>query len=92
LGLPKEICEAVPTTDTYSLEQGQDEFYFALPYQQMDQCLWAFDHGWDAKRASGVIGLTPDQVERVDRDIQAKRRVAQYLHHVPRPLSDVPET
>ena len=22
----------MPTTDTYSLAQGQDEFYFALPY------------------------------------------------------------
>ncbi|HEX7769885.1 MAG TPA: NAD(+) synthase, partial [Dokdonella sp.] len=29
LGLPERVCAAVPTTDTYSLEQGQDEFYFA---------------------------------------------------------------
>src|SRR5690606_38786963 len=34
LGLPPAICAATPTTDTYSLVQGQDEFYFALPYQQ----------------------------------------------------------
>src|SRR5690606_13609620 len=33
MGLPEEICNAVPTTDTYSLAQGQDEFYFALPYE-----------------------------------------------------------
>ena len=39
--LPDEICNAIPTTDTYSLAQGQDEFYFALPYQQMDLALWA---------------------------------------------------
>ena len=32
LGLPPAICDAVPTTDTYSLWQGQDEFYFALPH------------------------------------------------------------
>ena len=31
LGLPERICAAMPTTDTYSLPQGQDEFYFALP-------------------------------------------------------------
>ena len=39
LGLPDEICSAVPSTDTYSLEQGQDEFYFALPYDKMDVAL-----------------------------------------------------
>ena len=45
LGLPDEICGARPTTDTYSLPQGQDEFYFALPYEQMDLALWAHNHG-----------------------------------------------
>ncbi|MBM4221541.1 MAG: NAD(+) synthase, partial [Gammaproteobacteria bacterium] len=41
LGIPPEVRQAAPTTDTYSLVQGQDEFYFALPYQQMDIALWA---------------------------------------------------
>ena len=45
LGLPEEICNGAPTTDTYSLPQGQDEFYFALPYDQMDLALWALNHG-----------------------------------------------
>jgi NAD+ synthase len=30
-----------------------------------------------------VLGLTPDQVERVYRDIEAKRRVSRYLHQTP---------
>src|SRR5256885_9354468 len=45
LGVPEEICRARPTTDTYSLEQGQDEFFFALPYEKMDVALWALNHG-----------------------------------------------
>ena len=45
LGLPEEICNAQPTTDTYTLAQGQDEFYFALPYPQMDLALWSINHG-----------------------------------------------
>ena len=45
LKLPPEICNAIPTTDTYSLAQGQDEFYFALPYEQMDLALCALNHG-----------------------------------------------
>src|SRR5690349_25136192 len=39
LGLPQSICASVPSTDTYSLTQGQDEFYFALPYKEMDVAL-----------------------------------------------------
>jgi len=39
LGVPEEILRRTPTTDTFSLAQTQEEFYFALPYDQMDLCL-----------------------------------------------------
>ena len=45
LGVPEEIRGRPPTTDTFSMAQTQEEFYFALPYDQMDLCLWAHDHG-----------------------------------------------
>src|SRR5690606_30847455 len=45
LGVPAEICRRAPTTDTYSLEQSQDEFYWALPYQKLDVCLFALNNG-----------------------------------------------
>jgi NAD+ synthase len=80
LGLPEEICTAVPTTDTYSLEQGQDEFYFALPYQQMDLALWCYNHGVPASELALDLNLTPEQCEFVYRDIEAKRRTTAYLH------------
>ena len=83
LGVPEEIRSRPPTTDTYSLPQTQEEFYFALPYQQMDLCLWAFNHGTPATEVAPVLALQPEQVERVYRDIEAKRRVATYLHHSP---------
>lgn len=89
LHIPQEIVARPPTTDTFSLEQTQEEFYFALPYVEMDLCLWAFDHEVSAREAAPVVGLTVDQVGRVFRDIEAKRRVSRYLHHVPAPLSQV---
>ena len=89
LDIPQEIVARPPTTDTYSLEQTQEEFYFALPYGEMDLCLWAFDHDVSAREAAPVIGLTEEQVGRVFRDIEAKRRVSRYLHHVPAPSSQV---
>jgi NAD+ synthase len=83
LGVPEEIRRRPPTTDTFSLAQTQEEFYFALPYHRMDLCLWAHDHGVPAAEAAPVVDLTPEQVERVYRDIEAKRRVATYLHAAP---------
>jgi NAD+ synthase len=83
LGIPAEIQARVPTTDTFSLAQTQEEFYFALPYEQMDLCLWARDHDVAPDEVATVVGLSTDQVERVFRDIDAKRRVSRYLHHRP---------
>jgi NAD+ synthase len=80
LGLPQGICDAAPTTDTYSLPQGQDEFYFALPYRTMDLALWAYVHGVPAGQLAKVLQVNEQQAARVYADIEAKRRAARYLH------------
>ena len=80
MGLPAEICGATPTTDTYSLPQGQDEFYFALPYAQMDIALWALNDGRPAAELAGALGITEVQAQHVYDDIAAKRRTTRYLH------------
>ncbi len=83
LKLPKEICEATPTTDTYSLAQGQDEFYFALPYAQMDLALYALNNGYEASALADAIGITESQAKNVFRDIEAKRKATRYMHLKP---------
>jgi NAD+ synthase len=83
LGLPAEILGRTPTTDTFSLPQTQEEFFFSLPFHEMDLCLWALDHGVPAAEAGSAIGFTADQIDRVYRDIQAKRRAGHYLHEPP---------
>jgi NAD+ synthase len=83
LGLPEEICSRPPTTDTYSLPQSQEEFYFSLPYDKMDLVLYGRNHGHSAAEIAAGMGLTAEQVERVWRDIEGKRRVAAYLHSPP---------
>ena len=83
LGVPDEIRGRVPTTDTFSLPQRQDEFYFPLPYQEMDACLLAMDRGLSPGAAAKALGLEESQVARVFADIESKRRVAQYLHASP---------
>ncbi|MGC4114775.1 MAG: NAD(+) synthase [Myxococcales bacterium] len=83
VGVPEEIRQRPPTTDTYSLAQTQEEFYFALPYDQMDLCLWGHDARIPPEEIAEALGLTPAQVERVYRDLEAKRRSTEYLHLPP---------
>lgn len=91
LALPPDICSAVPTTDTYSLAQGQDEFYFALPYAEMDIALWAYNHAVAAADVAQVLGIDVKQAELVYKDIERKRAAAHYLHAAPYLVEPVPE-
>jgi len=83
LDLPEAIRSRPPTTDTFSLAQTQEEFYFSLPYDRMDLCLYAYNHAYPAEKTAALADLTPDQVERVYADIAAKRRTTRYLHQPP---------
>jgi NAD+ synthase len=91
LGLPEEICGRSPTTDTFSLPQSQEEFYFSLPYREMDLCLYGKNHGVPARDVAPVVNLTTEQVERVYQDIDAKRTATSYLHRKAQLVEEVPE-
>lgn len=80
LGVPEEISSRPPTTDTYSLPQGQDEFYFSLPHDKMDLCLYAKNNGIAPDKVGQAIDLDREQVERVFADIDQKRATTRYLH------------
>lgn len=83
LGVPEEICRRPPTTDTYSLEQSQEEFYFSLPLEQMDLCLYGREHDMSAGDLSERTGMSEELIERVYQMIDSKRRMAKYLHAHP---------
>lgn len=91
MDLPEEICSAIPTTDTYSLPQGQDEFYFALPYQKMDYALWALNHQVPAKELATYLGVEESQAEWIYKDIETKRRTTAYMHAKALLVEDVKE-
>ena len=83
LQIPQEIIDRPPSTDTYSLEQGQDEFYFKLSYDKMDLCLYALDQNIAADNIASEVGLTTEQVQLVFDDITSKRSTTGYLHLSP---------
>ncbi len=88
LGVPETISARPPTTDTYSLPQSQEEFYFSLPYDQMDLCLYALINEVPVEQVASAMNFTTEQVERVFADIHAKRAVADYLHAAPQTVAD----
>ena len=83
LGVPVEIQRRMPTTDTYSLPQGQDEFYFSLPLDKLDLCLYGKNHGIPIEEVAAAAGLTVAQVEYAFKDIDTKRSTTRYQHMRP---------
>ena len=80
LGLPEAVCNSVPSADTYSLSQGQDEFYFGLPHAQMDLALWAHNHQVPVVELAAALHLPLEQADLIYADIEAKRNATRYLH------------
>ncbi|WP_353015947.1 NAD(+) synthase [Mesorhizobium sp. M0854] len=83
LGVDEEVRRRPPTTDTFSMAQSQEEFYFALPYYLMDLCLYGLNHGIADEDVAEATSLTVMQVQKVFKDIDSKRRAARYLHARP---------
>lgn len=86
LDIPEEIQHRPPTTDTYSLSQSQEEFYFAIPLRTLDVCLFGKDHNVPENEVAELASLTVPQVRRVYDLIEAKRKMARYLHCPPLPV------
>jgi NAD+ synthase len=91
LGVPEAVRTRPPTTDTYSLEQGQDEFYFSLPWQKMDICLYAKNNGIAAARVAEALQLEEEAILRVFQEIDTKRDTTHYQHTPPLLVGQVPE-
>jgi len=65
------------------MAQGQDEFYFALPYERMDLALWAYNHNVATAELAPHIGLSAEQAKTIYADIESKRRTTAHLHERP---------
>ncbi|PYO07652.1 MAG: NAD(+) synthase [Gemmatimonadetes bacterium] len=89
LGVPVSVTSRPPTTDTFSLPQSQEEFYYNMPTQTLDIVLHARNEGRAADDVSQEIGFTVEQVERAYADIDQKRMTTRYLHLGPQLVEPV---
>jgi NAD+ synthase len=89
LGVPTAITSRPPTTDTFSLPQSQEEFYYNMPTRTLDLVLHAHNEGRAADDAAAEIGFSVEQMERAYADIDQKRLTTRYLHLGPQLVEPV---
>jgi len=83
LGVPKAIIERTPTTDTYSAEQTQEEFFFQMPFGLMDIYWYGFENGYSPKEVAEVMGESEEHVEDLFNNFERKKRTTEYLRMAP---------
>ena len=83
LGVPKEIISRTPTTDTYSAEQTQEEFFYQLPFNLMDRYWYGFENGYSPEEVAEVMGETGERVTALFRNFERKRKTTEYLRMPP---------
>jgi len=80
LGLPPGVAERHPTTETFSLPQTQEEFFFGYPYDRMDPLLWGQTSGVAAAQLAPRVGMSAGDVEIAYGEIERRRVATHYLH------------
>lgn len=83
LEVPEEIRKRTPTTDTYSAEQTQEEFFFRIPFGILDRIWFGWEQGIPSKKIAEVLELTEENVDSIIRDTQRKIRTTEYLRMEP---------
>jgi NAD+ synthase len=80
LRLPAAIAERDPTTETFSLPQTQEEFYFGHPYDRMDLLVHGVEEGIPPADLVPFVDLDAEGVEKAYDEVRRVRIATAYLH------------
>lgn len=83
LEVPKSIRSRTPTTDTYPDEVSQEEFFYGLKFLTMDLLWLGKEEGYPIEDVAKEMGLKVEQVARVWKDLDQKKRTTEYLRLAP---------
>lgn len=87
LGIPEEIQKRTPTTDTYSAECTQEEFFFRVPFEIGDTVWYAMEMNVPIPEVAEALNLSEEQVVHIQNDIKRKIRATEYLRAEPRHIA-----
>jgi len=83
LEVPESIIKRTPTTDTYSAEQTQEEFFYQMPFEQMDILWYGYENNYSPEEVAETMGMTADQVKGLFANFERKRKTTDYLRMSP---------
>ncbi len=83
LGVPQDIIDRVPTTDTYTAEQTQEEFFYQMPYHEMDLIWYGFENNVSPEEVGSVMGKTTDEIKLIFNNLSRRQVTTDYLRMAP---------
>jgi NAD+ synthase len=83
LGIPKEIIDRTPTSDTYTAEQTQEEFFFQMPYMEMDLIWYGMENEISAEEVGRVLNKSSNEIELIYKNLKRKHLTTEYLRMTP---------
>lgn len=83
LNIPKEIIERTPTSDTYSAEQTQEEFFFQLPFKEMDLIWYGYENSYDPSEVAEALEKTTGEIQSIYNNFIRKQKTTEYLRMQP---------
>jgi NAD+ synthase len=92
LNIPKEIIQRTPTSDTYSAEQTQQEFFFQLPFHELDLLWYGYENGYNASEVGAALGRNEEEIKSIFGNFQRKQKTTEYLRMKPIATPDCPLT
>jgi NAD+ synthase len=83
LGIPEGIINRTPTTDTYSAEQTQEDFFYQLPFETMDLIWYGWENGYTPEEIGKVMNYTAEEVSNIFTSFERKVHTTEYLRMAP---------
>ncbi len=83
LKIPKAIIDRTPTSDTYSAEQTQQEFFFQLPFDEMDLVWYGYENNYEPADVAQALEKTEDEIRSIYNNFSRKQKSTQYLRMAP---------
>lgn len=83
LGIPDEIIRRTPTTDTYTAEQTQEEFFYQMPFEEMDLMWYGWENGFDVQKVANTLGYPEELILKNFKNFERKQKTTEYLRKAP---------
>ena len=81
--VPEEIITRTPTTDTYTAEQTQEEFFYQMPFELMDIYWYGYENGYSSLEVANIMEEDENRVKTLFRNFDRKRKTTEYLRMAP---------